>query len=232
MKNTLGIGIATLIIVVWGFSLYYLLTVFEVNFAAPITYVFILLQTHLYTGLFITAHDAMHHVVCANRKLNHGIGRLAALLFAFNSYTILLPKHHEHHRFVATDKDPDYHEGNFWVWYYHFAKEYITWKQLLAMAVAFNLLKLVFPQTNIILFWILPSIFATFQLFYFGTYLPHRNPPDNEHHARSQAKNHLWAFVSCYFFGYHYEHHDSPNTPWWLLWQAKNETFLASKHEK
>jgi beta-carotene ketolase (CrtW type) len=32
----------------------------------------------------------------------------------------------------------------------------------------------------------------------------------------------VWAFVSCYFFGYHYEHHDSPATPWWLLWRVKD----------
>jgi beta-carotene ketolase (CrtW type) len=48
---------------------------------------------------------------------------------------------------------------------------------------------------------------------------------ENEHHSRSQSKNHFWALVSCYFFGYHFEHHDSPGTPWWLLWKVKeNQT--------
>jgi beta-carotene ketolase (CrtW type) len=28
--------------------------------------------------------------------------------------------------------------------------------------------------------------------------------------------------LSCYFFGYHYEHHESPQTPWWKLYQIKN----------
>jgi beta-carotene ketolase (CrtW type) len=127
---------------------------------------------------------------------------------------------------VATEGDPDYYEGNFWVWYYHFAKQYVTLWQILLMAITYNLLKLVFPMENLIAFWIVPSILATFQLFYFGTYEPHKgeHAPENVHKARSQAKNHLWAFLTCYFFGYHYEHHDSPSTPWWLLYQKKATT--------
>jgi beta-carotene ketolase (CrtW type) len=34
-------------------------------------------------------------------------------------------------------------------------------------------------------------------------------------------KNHLVGFFSCYFFGYHYEHHEFPGTPWWKLWRMK-----------
>jgi beta-carotene ketolase (CrtW type) len=29
--------------------------------------------------------------------------------------------------------------------------------------------------------------------------------------------------LSCYFFGYHFEHHDSPGTPWWRLWRVKEK---------
>jgi len=42
----------------------------------------------------------------------------------------------------------------------------------------------------------------------------------NKHQSRSQHKNHVLAFFSCYFFGYHYEHHDAPWLPWWKLWRA------------
>ena len=71
----------------------------------------------------------------------------------------------------------------------------------------------------------LPGILATGQLFYFGTYLPHRgsHSKENKHKSRSQKLNHAWAFVTCYFFGYHYEHHASPATPWWKLYQKKEE---------
>jgi beta-carotene ketolase (CrtW type) len=40
--------------------------------------------------------------------------------------------------------------------------------------------------------------------------------------ARSQKRNHLGAFFCCYFFGYHYEHHAFPETPWWRLYKKKN----------
>jgi beta-carotene ketolase (CrtW type) len=206
----------------WFLNLWWLLHL-EVNFYSPFMYLAILVQTHLYTGLFITAHDAMHGVVSGNRQLNKVIGLVTAGLFAFNSYNRLFPRHHEHHRFVATARDPDYHGGHFLAWYYSFLKQYITWQQILLMALSYNLFKLAFPVENVILFWIIPSVLATFQLFYFGTFLPHRgeHAAGNRHKSRTQAKNHLWAFLSCYFFGYHYEHHDKPQVPWWQLYREK-----------
>jgi len=220
-KHT-GVIIAVLVILTWAFSLWFLLHL-KVNFYSPLPYVLLLVQTHLYTGLFITAHDAMHGVVSRHRKVNKFIGTLAAGLFAYNNFNRLLPRHHAHHHHVATGQDPDYHGGNFFIWYFSFLKNYITWQQLVLMAITFNLLKLVFPPENVILFWMIPAILATFQLFYFGTYLPHRgeHAADNKHKAHTQAKNHAWAFISCYFFGYHYEHHDKPYVPWWQLYREK-----------
>lgn len=200
----------------------------EVDYRSPWLYLLILLQTHLYTGLFITAHDAMHGTVSKNKKVNHFFGHLTALLFSYNFYRKLFPKHHEHHRFVATDQDPDYHRGGFLAWYFSFLKQYLTIWQILLMAITFNLLKLVIPTENLILLWMVPGVLATFQLFYFGTYLPHRgeHEPGNKHFSRSQKLNHAWAFISCYFFGYHFEHHDSPGTPWWQLWKVKEKQTL------
>ena len=221
-KKNQGVLIAGLIIILWFSSLVFLLPA-PLNWASPVTYLFVLLQTHLYTGLFITAHDAMHGVVSGNKKMNKTIGVITAGLFAYNSYFRLLPRHHAHHHHVATDLDPDYHGGNFFAWYYSFLKQYITWWQIVLMAITFNVLKLFFPEENVVLFWMVPAILATFQLFYFGTYLPHRgeHEPMNKHKSRTQSKNHLWAFLSCYFFGYHYEHHDKPYVPWWQLYKVK-----------
>lgn len=218
-----GVVIAAVIVMLWAGLLAYLLHL-PVDFSSPATYVYILLQTHLYTGLFITAHDAMHGVAApGHRKLNKVIGTVTALLFAYNWYPRLLPRHHQHHRHVATEHDPDYHSGAFWPWYFSFLKQYITWWQLLLMAITFNVLKVFFPLENVVLFWMVPAILATFQLFYFGTYLPHRgeHPAENLHKSGTQAKNHIWAFLSCYFFGYHYEHHDKPYLPWWQLYKTK-----------
>ena len=220
-KDFKGVLIALLIIGAWFLSLFYLLQI-QINFWNPWIYLGVLIQMHLYTGLFITAHDAMHGLVSDNKRLNHAIGWFSSLLYSYNFYWKLFPKHHEHHRFVATENDPDYHPShNFFIWYWSFITTYLSIWQFLLMAVTFNVLKLFVPQVNLIVFWMVPAILATLQLFYFGTYLPHKGNHTNKHHSGSQAKNHIWAFFSCYFFGYHYEHHDSPGTPWWRLWKVK-----------
>lgn len=224
-KSLTGVWIGISVILLWG-GMLALNLYLPVDWSHPGTYLRFFIQTHLFTGLFITAHDAMHGTVAPGRqKLNHAIGRLCTMLFIFNSYKTLRPKHYLHHRHAGTDQDPDFHNGKagFLNWYVDFLKEYISWKQLLLAGITFNLAALVLPQANLILFWMIPSILSTLQLFYFGTYIPHRGDHhhDNPHHARSQEKNHLWAFLSCYFFGYHYEHHDAPATPWWKLWQMR-----------
>ncbi len=218
-----GVWISLLIIFLWNFNLYIGLQL-EINYWSPIPYLLFLLQIHLYTGLFITAHDAMHHSLAPkNKKLNDTIGRICTFLYAFFSYRRLFEEHHEHHRYVHTDKDPDYYDGSFWKWYFQFVKHYVNLWQLLGYAISFNVLKLFLPVENLLIFWIIPAILSTFQLFYFGTYIPHKGEHDNKHHSRSQAQNHLWAFLTCYFFGYHYEHHEKPNVPWWKLWKVKEE---------
>ena len=221
-----GLIIAWTIIFLWLVSLILLLS-WEISWTNPLTYLAVLVQMHLYTGLFITAHDAMHGVVSSNKQVNHLTGWIAAILFSYNFYWKLFPKHHEHHRHVATDHDPDYHpSGKFLIWYFSFLRQYITIWQILMMAITFNILKLFLPVENLVLFWMAPAVLSTLQLFYFGTYLPHRGERENEHHSHTQAKNHLWAFLSCYFFGYHYEHHDAPGVPWWRLWREKEKRLV------
>jgi beta-carotene/zeaxanthin 4-ketolase len=207
-----GLLWAILIISLWFINLAFLLNV-EIKSFNPLFLLFIIIQTHLYTGLFITAHDSIHGVVMAqNKKINYAIGFLTATLFAFNYYPILEKKHHDHHKFVVSENDPDYHFGGFWAWYFKFLMEYVSIWQIIAMAITYNLLKLVFPMENLILFWIIPSILSTFQLFYFGTYIPHKgeHAPNDLYKAKSQKLNHFLAFISCYFFGYHHEHHAQP----------------------
>lgn len=222
MKSVLnpGVLIACLVITLWTVSLFLLLNL-EFSFQNPFTYLLILVQMHLYTGLFITAHDAMHGTVSPNRWLNNAIGQVCTALYAAFPFKRLYKKHHEHHRHVHTEDDPDYHTGSFLRWYFNFMKEYISWQQLLMMAVLFNVLKLWFSESNIVVFWVVPSLLSTLQLFYFGTWLPHHGEHNNVHQSSTQKRNHVLAFFSCYFFGYHYEHHDSPGTPWWRLWTMK-----------
>jgi beta-carotene ketolase (CrtW type) len=216
----IGVFIALTVILSWLASTVLLMR-WEYSWTNPLLYFFILLQMHLYTGLFITAHDAMHGTVSKNKPINNAIGYIATFFYAAFWYRQLYGKHHQHHKHVHTADDPDYHKGNFLSWYITFIKNYLSVWQVVFMAVLFNVLKVWIPQQNLLLFWVLPSLMSTMQLFYFGTYLPHRGEHSNQHQSRSQGKNHMLAFFSCYFFGYHYEHHDSPGTPWWLLWKMK-----------
>ncbi|MCX2576263.1 fatty acid desaturase [Pedobacter sandarakinus] len=216
-----GIFVAILVILCWFTSLSYLLQ-WDFNWRNPLVYFMLLLQMHLYTGLFITAHDAMHGTVSSNKASNNFIGYITVFLYAGFFYNRLYAKHHQHHRHVHTGDDPDYAPHGFWKWYLRFMMNYVTIIQLVIMAVAYNVLNIWFDERNLLLFWVLPSLLSTFQLFYFGTYLPHKGEHDNEYHASSLQKNHLLAFFSCYFFGYHLEHHQKPQVPWWMLYKQKN----------
>jgi beta-carotene ketolase (CrtW type) len=220
-QSNAGVLIALLVIGCWVTSTI-LLMQWRINFTNPLVYIFMLIQMHLYTGLFITAHDAMHGTISANKKLNDVIGFACTALYASFWYPKLYTKHHQHHNHVHTIDDPDYHEGGFFSWYVRFIRNYLSIWQIVVMAILFNILKIWIAQPNLLLFWVAPSLLSTLQLFYFGTYQPHKGEHDNRYQSGSQSKNHLLAFFSCYFFGYHYEHHHSPGTPWWQLWKMKN----------
>lgn len=215
-----GVFFAGVIFTLWFLNLYFLLSN-PLKFDSIYTYVGILIQTHLYTGLFITAHDAMHGTVSSNKNLNVFVGWICTISYALFSYKKLHTKHHQHHQFVHTDKDPDFYSGSFWAWYYNFLKGYTSIWQIIGMAIAFNILNKFIPEPNLILFWVLPALLSTLQLFYFGTYQPHKGEHDNIHQSTTLKKNHFYAFITCYFFGYHFEHHDSPRTPWWSLYRMK-----------
>lgn len=225
-----GPVMAALVLLAWAGCLAALLQTDLVQAPVFLLVAGVLVQAHLYSGVFITAHDAMHGLVHPRKWVNTVVGWVCALLFAFNWYPRLYRNHHRHHDFVATDKDPDVHPGGFWHWYVQFLRHYLSVGQFLAMAITYNLLQLWVPWQNLVLFWMLPAILSTLQIFYFGTYAPHRPGPatENPERSRSLPRNHLWAFFSCYFFGYHREHHAQPWLPWWALWRAKVNSAAAS----
>ncbi len=224
--DIIGALSATAILGGWATSLWLLLSL-EVTWSnAWLVPIGVVVQTFLYTGVFITAHDAMHGTVTpSSRKLNDAFGTLSVLLYALFSYKKLHEKHWEHHRHPASDHDPDYHDGehpSFGAWYFNFLKNYVGVWQIVGMAVVFNVLHhlLGVSLLNLNVFWVAPALLSTLQLFYFGTYLPHREPEDgyrDAHRARSNDFSVLWSFLTCYHFGYHWEHHEKPATPWWRL---------------
>jgi beta-carotene/zeaxanthin 4-ketolase len=224
----MGIITSVIVILLWAAHLIFILTQVTPSAGNPWMYLHILIQGYLYTGLFITAHDAMHGTISGSKTVNTFFGTAATFLFAGLSYSRLKKNHGLHHKYPASEKDPDFYvkSQNFWKWWAVFMWRYLTWMQLLIMAVMYNLLIHVagLPEVNVLVFWVLPAFLGTLQLFWVGVWWPHRLPhrPDMEpHKARTQQKNHLWAMISCYFFGYHYEHHQNPGIPWWKLYKSK-----------
>ena len=168
----------------------------------------------------------MHGLVCPqNLQLNNLIGSAALWMYGLFPYEKLLRKHWLHHRYPASSLDPDFHDGKqeqFFAWYFHFMKGYWSWRRLGGLLAIFAFLSygLHIPLLNLVLFWALPSILSSLQLFYFGTFLPHRKPQGgyrNPHRTQSNALPIFWSFITCYHFGYHLQHHEHPDVPWWQL---------------
>ena len=222
-----GLIIAISVILLWLAHLVYSLLYIEVYFTNVWMYVHMIVQTHLFTGLFITGHDGMHGVIRpGHEKTNRVVGTMASFLYAGLSYTRLKKNHQKHHQNPGTNEDPDYcaRSQNFFVWYFTFMWRYVTIWQIIIMALLFNALLTWFSEARLILLWIVPAFLSTFQMFYFGVFAPHRQPHVDDmmpYRSRTLRRNHFWAFLSCWFFGYHYEHHNSPQTPWWRLYAAK-----------
>ncbi len=221
-----GILIAVFIFSLWAGSFSYLLSLDLTKLHPMGILLAILWQMFLYTGLFITAHDAMHgQVAPQNPKVNHSVGRLAVLVYGLFSYKKLQKKHWEHHHHPASELDPDFHGGkrkNFFAWYFCFMRRYWSWTRLIGLIATFHAIHSIFqvPENNLTLFWILPSILSSVQLFYFGTFLTHREPEAgyaDSHRAQSNPLPTFWSFITCYHFGYHREHHEYPQVPWWQL---------------
>ncbi len=186
--------------------------------------------TFLYTGLFVTGHDAMHETIAPNRpKLNRALGELALFLYGLIPYDKLHEAHTEHHRFPASHHDPDFHNGKHThpvLWYFRFMRSYWTLRQSLGIAVIYNGLYRVMgvPEANLLAFWAIPSLLSSMQLFYFGTYLVHRKQHDTYQSSLRTNSNYwpwLVSLITCYHFGYHREHHAFPHVPWWQLPSVK-----------
>jgi beta-carotene ketolase (CrtW type) len=226
---TKGLLIALAVYALWLGSLLFALSAEWTS--APAAGAMVLWQTFLYTGLFIQAHDGMHGALVPGRpRLNHAVARLFVWSYACFSYERLREKHLAHHAHAGVVvADPDFHRGHpgFWRWYLSFMFHYLTWTQYLWQNVVFFFLFLVLrtPWEQSILFWAMPQLLSTIQLFTFGTYLPHRPGGGlDENHSRNSGYSWALSFVTCYHFGYHSEHHRSSGTPWWRLPKLRRES--------
>lgn len=225
-----GMAIALLIISLWsaGLAIDLSLDISQVSYGW--LGLIVVIQSFLTTGLFITAHDAMHRSLHPYQvQLNDCIGAIACFLYLFFPYKKLLKNHWLHHCHPASALDPDFHpehSAHPVLWYFSFIKRYFGWSQVAGILIVswFAVFLGHVSILNLGLFWVLPSIVSSIQLFYFGTFLPHRELSGgygNPHQARSNSFPTLLSFLSCYHFGYHQEHHEYPFIPWWQLPEAR-----------
>lgn len=181
------------------------------------------------------AHDAIHgSVIPSDRQLNNKIGQMAVTLYAFLSYQKLSLNHWQHHQHSGQANDPDFHDGihrSIFAWYLKFMRGYLDNRLMVVLLLGMTIIlfTLLFgfhvAIANLILFWVLPIALSSMQLFFFGTYLPHRSSVDStklgnaEHSHQVTSSNYplVWSFLTCYHFGYHWEHHEYPSLPWYRL---------------
>lgn len=230
-----GVLIALSILVVWALSFYSAFTTGAQAIGTAGCLCLIPWFTFLYTGLFVTGHDAMHQSVAPEHpRLNRALGAIALLLYGLIPYDKLFESHANHHRFPASHGDPDFHDGRHThpvLWYFRFMRSYWTVRQTVGIIVIYNGLYRVMgvPEANLLVFWAIPSLLSSVQLFYFGTYLVHRKLPDTYSTPLCSNSNYwprLWSIITCYNFGYHLEHHAFPEVPWWQLPQVSREACL------
>jgi len=189
--------------------------------------------------VFITAHDAMHGAIApSNPKLNQFMGRLAGTLYAGLDYDSMKVAHHEHHLHTGIqEKDPDFHSGNPGVlpWAGKFIKKYLTIKQFVILNLMVGAVQICgAPYKNMVVFLLCAGLLSAAQLFYFGTYVPHRPPKHNPQQVMTWEKsNPTWAttrlasFVTCYHFDCHVEHHHNPRLAWYELWGARKQALQS-----
>lgn len=223
-QTAVGVTLALAVIGAWAAVHGYALFVHELGRSSLIVApLLIAAACWLNVGLFIVAHDAMHGSLAPHRPgVNRAFGRVALGLYAGFWFDSLRKSHFEHHRRPGTDDDPDFSAHHRLLpWYAGFIRRYFGWPQLLVLAAATVALRLAgAPMANILLLWAAPAMLSSLQLFYFGTFLPHRAQERefaDDHRARSNEFGWLASLLSCYHFGYHHEHHLAPHVPWWRL---------------
>lgn len=226
----IGLLVAMAIAALWLSSLEFLLRADIKQFTPLLIVPAILGRTFIQSGLFIVAHDAIHGVVLPrNLRLNHWVGQFTLMLYALLPYQKLSLNHWQHHHYSGRAGDPDFHDGvhsNLFAWYLKFMKGYLDMRQRIILLFGMSVIVLILqtglhvPVINLFLFWILPIALSSMQLFFFGTYLPHRSgktESNDSHHAISSNYSVIWSFLACYHFGYHWEHHEYPFLPWYRL---------------
>jgi beta-carotene/zeaxanthin 4-ketolase len=222
-----SLTIATGIVTSWSCVLHHALTAVSLTSPSLDAFATFAALEFLYTGVFITGHDAVHGSVCARSPaLNDAVGRLCFAAYAWFDYDDLRRNHGKHHSHPGEEgRDPDYRSrecDGFWAWYMMFMRTYLKPAQF-AKLVAWTtaLVAAGVDYENVVVFVALAPILSSLRLFAFGTYAPHA---DGARGVIGSADTHpLQSFLTCFHFDYHEEHHAFPDVPWWDLARVKRE---------
>lgn len=237
-RAIIGVSLALAVTISWLVLHIYAVHAFEITWAsAPLVPLLMASLCWLSVGLFIISHDAIHGSLAPGRPgVNRIIGWIVTTLYAGFDFDRLTDNHNRHHKAPGTSDDPDFsaaHPTHFFLWFREFFLRHFGWRPLIFVntVVAIYWLVLGAPMVNIVLFYGIPALTSAVQLFYFGTYRPHRHATDtfvDEHRTRSSQYGWLTSLLTCYHFGYHHEHHLYPEEPWWRLPQRRAQ--LAAEH--
>lgn len=233
-QGAIGLALAVLIAGAWLGIHAYAMFVFDLTWTnLPLALAMAAVQCWLSVGVFIVSHDAMHGSLLPGKpRANSAIGAVLLFLYAGFTWKTLRDAHFAHHKLAGHAGDPDFDEQNpthFLRWYATFLKRYFGWQSLLYvhMIVGIYWLVIGIPMVQIVLLFGAPALLSSVQLFYFGTFRPHRHWPHgvddfaDHHNARSNEFAGLASLATCFHFGYHLEHHRRPDIPWWALPDAK-----------
>lgn len=227
----LGLAIAGSWLTIHAYGMF----VFELTWSNwPFALGLAMVQCWLSVGVFIVCHDAMHGtLVPGHPRTNGAIGTVLLALYAGFAFKHLRNAHFAHHKLAGHAGDPDFdehHPDDFRRWYATFFRRYFGWRSILFVHTVVGIYWLVLdiPMVQIVLLYGLPALGSSLQLFYFGTFRPHRHLREDDaggfsdrHNTRSEDFGTLASLATCFHFGYHLEHHRRPDVPWWALPAAR-----------
>ncbi|WP_438983797.1 fatty acid desaturase [Vulcanococcus sp.] len=235
-----GILSAALLLVAWLISLFSLLPLDLSQGSMWLAPLMVGVRTALQTGLFITAHDAMHgHLFPSSPRLNHRLGAVLLFLYAGLPYRSCWRKHQRHHWRPGSHLDPDFccdQAAGVIGWYRRFMAGYLSLAQMMRLLSLWLVLALLISfrhpngWINLVIVCILPLLLSSLQLFVFGTYLPHRNQqqPGCLEGPLTLAMPAWLSLLACFHFGYHREHHEHPELAWFQLPAEHRRTLALS----
>lgn len=182
--------------------------------------------------LFTPLHEAVHSNISSNKIINNIIGNIVIIPFFFSNFDTFKFIHLEHHRHTNIEgKDPDHFSRHgciscicmpihYYIYYCSIIYEQgvLNNNILYIMSVYFLLyISYVYNILNdLLVVWVVPSIFAVGLLSYIFDYLPHRNHTDIDNptkmtdgciHLNNGRGNDIISYVTCNQLTYHHVHH-------------------------